>query len=57
MSSFDNVKAKWWPEIQHHAPGVPFILVGTRLDLRSDPETTVSQERGQELADEIGAFK
>mmetsp|Transcript_11654 Transcript_11654/g.23202 ORF Transcript_11654/g.23202 Transcript_11654/m.23202 type:complete len:194 (-) Transcript_11654:160-741(-) len=67
LSSFDNVKSKWWPEIQHHAPGVPFILVGTKLDLRSDPETIrklgekkqqpVSLERGQALADEIGAFK
>merc|ERR1712224_276319 len=33
-ASFENVKTKWYPEIQHHAPGVPFILVGTKLDLR-----------------------
>ena len=21
--SYDNVKSKWWPEVQHHRPGVP----------------------------------
>jgi len=34
--SYDNVKSKWFPEIQHHAPGVPIILVGTKSDLRGD---------------------
>jgi len=34
--SFDNVKTKWFPEIKHHAPNVPMILVGTKADLRGD---------------------
>jgi len=38
-ASFENVKNKWYPEIQHHAPGVPIILVGTKEDLRNDPGT------------------
>lgn len=37
-ASFENVKSKWWPEIQHHAPGVPLVLVGTKSDLRDDQE-------------------
>lgn len=35
-NSFENAKTKWWPELQHHAPGVPIILVGTKCDLLHD---------------------
>ena len=34
-ASFENVKQKWYPELKHHCPNVPMILVGTKLDLRS----------------------
>ena len=34
-----NVKESWYPEITHHYPGVPIVLVGTKIDLRNDPET------------------
>jgi len=65
--SFDNVKSKWWPEIQHHAPGVPIILCGTKSDLRNDASmiqqlsakgmNIIEQQKAQERAEEIGAVK
>ncbi|KAG9319018.1 hypothetical protein KVV02_003516, partial [Mortierella alpina] len=37
--SFENIKTNWFPEINHHVPNIPTILVGTKLDLRKDRET------------------
>jgi len=63
--SFDNVKSKWYPEIQHHAPGVPLILVGTKADLRSDANmlqqlaakglSVITKEQAEARVREIGA--
>ncbi|KAN0105964.1 hypothetical protein V8E51_008840 [Hyaloscypha variabilis] len=33
---------QWSSEIDYHAPSVPVILVGTKLDLRDDPATLES---------------
>ena len=41
-NSFANVADKWAPEIEHHGPGVPKILVGAKLDLR-DSETEIER--------------
>lgn len=35
-ASFENVKEKWQPEITHHCPKTPWLLVGTQIDLRDD---------------------
>ena len=66
-ASFENVKAKWFPEINHHCPNVPMILVGTKIDLREDKETInrlaekrlapISHQQGMQLAKEIKAIK
>jgi len=63
--SFDNVKSKWYPEIQLHSPGVPIILVGTKSDLRNDQTmlaklasqslSVVTKEQAELRAREIGA--
>ncbi|KAG1399664.1 hypothetical protein G6F60_007562 [Rhizopus arrhizus] len=65
--SFENVKTKWYPEISHHAPNIPIILVGTKLDLREDKDTIdrlrekkmapISYAQGLQMAKEISAVK
>jgi cell division control protein 42 len=62
-----NVKEKWFPELNHHCPGVPSLIVGTQVDLRDDPQVMeklqrqrhlpVSREQGERLALELGAVK
>ncbi|KAG8903926.1 Rho GTPase [Tulasnella sp. 403] len=66
-ASFENVKEKWFPEVHHHCPGVPCLIVGTQIDLRDDPQVNeklqrqkqrpVSTEQGEKLARELGAVK
>ncbi|KAJ7715254.1 small GTPase Cdc42 [Mycena metata] len=62
-ASFDNIKEKWYPELQHHCPGVPFLLVATKTDL-GDPsienaagEPLVTRVQGEKLAKQLGAEK
>ena len=65
--SFLNVREKWFPEIQHHTPDVPFIIVGTHVDFREDPVirkvlaeremAIVTREEGERMATEIRAEK
>jgi len=58
-SSFENVKEKWVPEITHHCQKTPFLLVGTKIDLRDDPATVEVDmgDMGDSLAKELGAVK
>jgi cell division control protein 42 len=61
------VKEKWFPEVHHHCPGVPCLIVGTQIDLREDPQIIeqllrqkqrpVTVEQGEMLARELGAVK
>lgn len=56
-TSFENVKSKWIPEIQYHAPGVPFILVGTKLDVREGDGRFITKQQGDSLKEELKANK
>ncbi|CAK8675223.1 unnamed protein product [Clavelina lepadiformis] len=64
-ASFHNIQEKWIPEIKQHCPNVPIVLVGTKLDLKSDENvlqqlgsrnlSPISSPEGQKLAKEIRA--
>ncbi|KAI1303579.1 Ras-related C3 botulinum toxin substrate 1 [Halotydeus destructor] len=66
-ASFENVRAKWYPEVSHHCPNTPAILVGTKLDLRDDAKTLdklrewklkpIQCPQGLAMAKEIGSVK
>ena len=59
------MKTKWVPEIRHHCPQAPILLVGTKMDLRSNEDTLqkleeqglapVRTEQGNTVAKEVGA--
>ncbi|CDW77593.1 ras-related c3 botulinum toxin substrate 2 [Stylonychia lemnae] len=38
--SYKNVDQKWIPELRNSAPSVPIILVGTKLDMRNESNTS-----------------
>ncbi|KAK9955972.1 hypothetical protein ABG768_015809 [Culter alburnus] len=66
-ASFENVSERWCPEVRHHCPNTPVILVGTELDLRDDKDTVeqlkkkkqtpIIYHQGLAMAERIGAVK
>lgn len=65
QASAGNVVSKWFKEINNHCPGTPIVLVGTKADLREDPQTKAQLEqkgvkmvtalKADEISKEIGA--
>lgn len=57
---------QWYPEVRHHCPNTPIILVGTKLDLRDDKDTIeklkekkltpITYPQGLAMAKEIGMY-
>lgn len=35
-ASFENIKESWIQEIKSHSPLTPFLLIGNKMDLRSE---------------------
>jgi len=67
-SSFENVIKKWYLEItQNMDTKPPIVLVGTKFDLRNKPaaleslrankEEPITPEMGEQMRQEIGAYK
>ncbi|CAF0876719.1 unnamed protein product [Didymodactylos carnosus] len=66
--SLENVRDKWLPELSHHNPETPCILVGTQIDLRDDKATLehlqrlykqppITKLQGEKMAKQINAVK
>ncbi|GLG99858.1 Uncharacterized protein GBIM_06232 [Gryllus bimaculatus] len=57
-SSYENIVSKWYPEIRHHCPTVPIVLVATKIDLREeDEQEIISENEGKVLKRRIKAAK
>ena len=63
--SYDNIIQKWKSELEIHCPGVPIMLLATKVDLRTDQtqiqtlaktgERIIPRENGEKLAKQLGA--
>ncbi|CAK8673477.1 unnamed protein product [Clavelina lepadiformis] len=66
-ASFENVSAKWIPELRKNCPNTIILLVGMKADLRNNPETVkqlqkaestpIEYEEGLQLSKRIRAAK
>ena len=66
IMTMSAISLQWYPEVRHHCPNTPIILVGTKLDLRDDKDTIeklkekklspITYPQGLAMAKEIGMF-
>ena len=64
-SSFDNIRQRWLPEVDHHVPEAVIVIVGTKIDLREDKDALeslaskhlapVTYHQGKSLAEEASS--
>lgn len=65
--SFENIRSKWVPEIRKYEPYTPFLIIGTKTDLRGDAstlhdldslnQTAITRLQGDELCRELKGHK
>ncbi|BFU18278.1 Rho family GTPase [Entamoeba histolytica HM-1:IMSS-B] len=65
--SFENISSKWKPEVSHHCPNAPCLLIGTKIDIRDEQTQTnktcdkkiepITSEQGEAKCKDIGALK
>ena len=66
-ASLANVQNIWVPEVTKHCPETPYLLVGTKIDLREDAPTLrelkakkeqpISSKEGTSMAKKVKAVK
>ncbi|XP_067014417.1 ras-like GTP-binding protein RhoL [Anabrus simplex] len=56
-SSYENVVSKWYPEIRHHCPHIPVVLVATKIDLREEDGDALTEADGRMLKKRIKAAR
>jgi len=56
-NSYDNVEIKWLPEVRHHCPDAPVVVVATKTDLRrrGNARRSLTTDDGKELAQRLRA--
>jgi small GTP-binding protein len=53
--SLEGLRDEFAPEIKHHCPGTPWILVGLKSDLRDGIQDKVSKIDALKFAEDYGA--
>lgn len=56
-TSFEHIEKKWKPELDHHAAQVPFLVVGTKEDIREEQKAFDTFENLSSKALSVGAVK
>eukprot|EP01091_Cochliopodium_minus_P014531 TRINITY_DN4948_c0_g1_i1.p1 TRINITY_DN4948_c0_g1~~TRINITY_DN4948_c0_g1_i1.p1 ORF type:complete len:402 (+),score=89.63 TRINITY_DN4948_c0_g1_i1:65-1270(+) len=58
VASFENIRTKWYPEVNHSCPNAKIIIVGTKQDLKDKNKNLYDCPKDKDivkLSEEIGA--